>query len=218
MANCTKQVPLPLSVETLIEEICKKHNQPPLDPTLRLKLALIGEQRALEILKQIRKTGIETSFSGFIKFMIDNSPSSSSFKPYKEQVPLPTKVESLIEQICNEQKKPPLDSVVRRKLAAIGEKQALDILNCIKEREIQKSFGGFVLYMIKELSSSSSPSPTQYASTLSATNDTEDSDVTLSLSTHQGCTRGQIIVKDDEKDVILSLEALVISKPKANRN
>ncbi|RYR57542.1 hypothetical protein Ahy_A05g023252 [Arachis hypogaea] len=97
-----------------------------------------------------------------------------------EQVSLPTKLESLIEQICNEQKKPPLNSVVRRKLAAIGEKQALDILNSIKEREIQKSFGGFVLYMIKELSSLSSPSPTQYASTLSATNDTEDSDVTLS--------------------------------------
>ncbi|KAL1318727.1 probable RNA-dependent RNA polymerase 5 isoform X2 [Arachis ipaensis] len=184
MANCTNQVPLPLSVETLIEEICQKHNPPPLDRTLRLKLADIGEQRALEILNQIRKSGIKTSFSGFIKVMIDNSSSSPSSSPYKEQVPLPTKVEILIEQICNEQKKPPLDSVVRRKLAAIGEQRALDILNCIKEREIQKSFGGFVITMIKDLSSSS-PSPSQYASSLSATNDNTEDSVTLSLSTHQ---------------------------------
>ncbi|XLR24509.1 hypothetical protein S83_052409 [Arachis hypogaea] len=83
MANCTNQVPLPLSVETLIEEICQKHNPPPLDRTLRLKLADIGEQRALEILNQIRKSGIKTSFSGFIKVMIDNSSSSPSSSPYK---------------------------------------------------------------------------------------------------------------------------------------
>ncbi|MCI03118.1 hypothetical protein A2U01_0024153, partial [Trifolium medium] len=41
---------LPASVENLIERIREEQNQPPLDHFPRQQLALIGEQRALELL------------------------------------------------------------------------------------------------------------------------------------------------------------------------
>ncbi|MED6131270.1 hypothetical protein PIB30_008310 [Stylosanthes scabra] len=127
-------------------------------------------------------TGIKTTFSIFLRYKIQHSPSSSPSKPYKELVPLPSSVENLIEQICREQKKPPLDSILRKELADIGEEQALDILNYIKEREI-KSFGGYVHCMVNSKKSSSSY--TQQFASSSAINVTQ-APLTLNLSTPQG--------------------------------
>ncbi|MED6125806.1 hypothetical protein PIB30_072109 [Stylosanthes scabra] len=186
MAKCSSErVALSPSVESLIEEICEKHKQPPLNPSLRHELARIGEQSALHILNEILRTGIKSSFTGFLLYMIQHSPSSSPSEPYKEQVALPSSVENLIEQICKEQKKPPLDSILRKELAEIGEKRALDILNCIKDREIKKSFGGFVRTMVNSKKSPSPSSSTQhFAASSSAIHETEAS-LTLNLSTPQ---------------------------------
>ena len=78
MASSTEQVPLPSSVETLIERICREQNQSPPDSTVRQKLADIGEQQALLILDKISKNKIHKSLSAYILYMIKLSSSSSS--------------------------------------------------------------------------------------------------------------------------------------------
>ncbi|KAK2397936.1 RNA-dependent RNA polymerase family protein [Trifolium repens] len=82
-------VKLPASVESLIERICMEQNQPPLDRSPRQKLAMIGEQKALELLTKISKTKIQRSFDGYIVYLINN-PSSNYVSPHKPSPPPPS--------------------------------------------------------------------------------------------------------------------------------
>ncbi|GAU22807.1 hypothetical protein TSUD_142470 [Trifolium subterraneum] len=69
-------VTLPASGENLIDRICEEQNQPPLDHLPRQHLALIGEQRALELLNVFSKSKIRSSFNAYIVHMMNNSSSS----------------------------------------------------------------------------------------------------------------------------------------------
>ncbi|XP_045790333.1 probable RNA-dependent RNA polymerase 5 [Trifolium pratense] len=72
---------LPASVENLIERIREKQNQPPLHHSTIQQLALIGEQRALELLNVITKTTIRASFDGFIVHLMKNLSQNSVSPP-----------------------------------------------------------------------------------------------------------------------------------------
>ncbi|KAJ7973801.1 RNA-dependent RNA polymerase [Quillaja saponaria] len=75
------QEPLPQSVQQLVTRICADQNQRPPEPDVRQKLAQIGEERAVELLKKIASTKIKKSLSGFIIHMINNgSPDHSPQK------------------------------------------------------------------------------------------------------------------------------------------
>ncbi|KAI4350804.1 hypothetical protein L6164_005219 [Bauhinia variegata] len=86
-STCREQVvPLPQSVESLLDRICSDQNQTPPDSTVRRALADIGEQEALEILKIISSETIRRSLNGFIMHMINkrkppNHPLPSSSPP-----------------------------------------------------------------------------------------------------------------------------------------
>ncbi|GAU22806.1 hypothetical protein TSUD_142460, partial [Trifolium subterraneum] len=84
-------VTLPESVENLIKIICEKQNQPPPDHFPRQQLAMIGEQRALELLTIISNTTIQRSFNGYIVYLIKNgiSPPKPSPPSSSEASPLP---------------------------------------------------------------------------------------------------------------------------------
>ncbi|KAJ1433262.1 hypothetical protein SESBI_06205 [Sesbania bispinosa] len=47
---------LPASVENLLRRICEDYNQTPSDSTVRQRLAIIEEHRALELLNAISKS------------------------------------------------------------------------------------------------------------------------------------------------------------------
>jgi RNA-dependent RNA polymerase len=66
-----------------------EQNQPPLDRSPRQKLAMIGEQKALELLTKISKTKIQRSFDGYIVYLINN-PSSNYVSPHKPSPPPPS--------------------------------------------------------------------------------------------------------------------------------
>ncbi|KAI4350803.1 hypothetical protein L6164_005218 [Bauhinia variegata] len=71
-STCRDQVvPIPQSVESLLDRICSDQNQIPPDSTVRRALADIGEQEALEILKIISSETIRLSLNGFIMHMIN---------------------------------------------------------------------------------------------------------------------------------------------------
>lgn len=61
--------------------------------------------------------------------------------------PLPPSVEALLKQICVEQSQEPPDAEVRRRLAAIGEEGAMEILKRISCRSI-KHLSRFIIYMV----------------------------------------------------------------------
>ncbi|KAL1289441.1 probable RNA-dependent RNA polymerase 3 isoform X4 [Arachis hypogaea] len=77
--NGTEQVvvPLPASVDNLLERICKEQNQSPPDSKVRRKLAEIDEQEALNLLNKISNSKIK-SLSAFILYLIKQSTGSSS--------------------------------------------------------------------------------------------------------------------------------------------
>ncbi|PIN13666.1 RNA-directed RNA polymerase QDE-1 [Handroanthus impetiginosus] len=80
--------------------------------------------------------------------------------PRKEaQCPLPQSVEKIIVDICNDQSQPLLPNAVRRLLAEIGEKAALELLLRIKGQNITKSFSGYVITLLKKYHPSLFPSP-----------------------------------------------------------
>ncbi|XP_059445329.1 uncharacterized protein LOC132177125 [Corylus avellana] len=66
------QVPLPHAVEQLLEDICRKQKQKPPAADVRLKLASLGEEAALEILRKISASVIKSTLSAFIVYMIKN--------------------------------------------------------------------------------------------------------------------------------------------------
>ncbi|KAL9362556.1 hypothetical protein Peur_045341 [Populus x canadensis] len=82
-------------------------------------------------------------------------------------VPLPCAVEELIDKICREQDRRPLETNTRSTLASLGEEVALNILRRISGQEIRKSFDGFVLHLAKQCSpniNASSSSPNMHSS------------------------------------------------------
>ncbi|RDX71616.1 putative RNA-dependent RNA polymerase 5, partial [Mucuna pruriens] len=74
-------VVLPTSVENLMESICQKQNQLPLDSELRQKLAGVGEEQALHILKVIARQPIRHSLSAFVAYMLKQCHSLDSLTP-----------------------------------------------------------------------------------------------------------------------------------------
>ncbi|WCJ42551.1 RNA-dependent RNA polymerase family protein [Euphorbia peplus] len=80
---------LPLAVEQLISKICMEQNQPPLQPSIRRELALLGEEEALDILRTIASIHIKKTFDGFVRYMINrrtatNTTPSSKDSPNKK--------------------------------------------------------------------------------------------------------------------------------------
>lgn len=73
MADQFQEVPLPPSVEQLLLEICMQQNQPPPDAKVRLALASLGEEAALDTLHKISSRAVR-SLGGFILHMVRNDP------------------------------------------------------------------------------------------------------------------------------------------------
>ncbi|XP_065849771.1 probable RNA-dependent RNA polymerase 5 [Euphorbia lathyris] len=66
---------------------------------------------------------------------------------------LPLSVEQLITTICTEQNLPPIGPNPRRELSLLEEEEALSILRTIASSRIKKSLDGFIMYMIKQRTS-----------------------------------------------------------------
>lgn len=62
--------------------------------------------------------------------------------------PLPPAVEALLQKICSDQSQKPPDLAVRRRLAAIGEEAATEILRRIASRPIRRTLSGFIIHML----------------------------------------------------------------------
>ncbi|KAK0572519.1 hypothetical protein LWI29_032755 [Acer saccharum] len=77
-----QEVSLPNSVEHLINKICEEQSQPPPDHQVRRKLASVGEEVALDILRFIATKKIEQTFSGFIIRMVNNHNNNNSSSIY----------------------------------------------------------------------------------------------------------------------------------------
>ncbi|XP_062149198.1 probable RNA-dependent RNA polymerase 5 isoform X1 [Alnus glutinosa] len=69
------QVALPDKVEQLLQKICREQNQAPPNADVRQKLASLGEEAALDILRVISASVIRKSLGGFIVHMIDKASS-----------------------------------------------------------------------------------------------------------------------------------------------
>jgi uncharacterized membrane protein YsdA (DUF1294 family) len=145
------QVALPDAVEQLLQNICTTQKQAPPGADVRQKLASLGEEAALGILREISGTVIRKSLGGFILYMIDKA-SPQRLDPWSAQVALPDAVEQLLQNICTTQKQAPPGADVRQKLASLGEEAALGILRVISASVIRKSLCGFILYMIDKAS------------------------------------------------------------------
>uniref|UniRef100_A0A2N9HUS3 RDRP3-5 N-terminal domain-containing protein n=1 Tax=Fagus sylvatica TaxID=28930 RepID=A0A2N9HUS3_FAGSY len=76
MADPSVHVALPQAVEQLIEQICRDQNQLPPNVGVRQKLALIGEEEAVQVLRNISAWKITKSLSGIIMNMIRKSKSN----------------------------------------------------------------------------------------------------------------------------------------------
>lgn len=84
MADPSVHVALPQAVEQLIEQICRDQNQLPPNVGVRQKLALIGEEEAVQVLRNISAWKITKSLSGCIMHMIRKSqPNSNTPSPQK---------------------------------------------------------------------------------------------------------------------------------------
>ncbi|KAF7813875.1 putative RNA-dependent RNA polymerase 5 [Senna tora] len=83
MANPKEQVPLPDSVEQLLDRICSEQNQTPPDSDLRHQLAALGEESASHILSIIASHTIRYSLSRYIKYMMHKVPSTAATSPNK---------------------------------------------------------------------------------------------------------------------------------------
>ncbi|KAG5087469.1 hypothetical protein AAZX31_01G008500 [Glycine max] len=70
---------------------------------------------------------------------------------HRDLLILPPSVEALIESICRDQNRPPLDYSTRHRLKLQGEEQSLRILNKIAATRIRLSFAGFVNHMLDDI-------------------------------------------------------------------
>jgi hypothetical protein len=148
------QVALPVAVEQLLQNICTTQKKDPPDDDVRQKLASLGEEAALGILRYISGSVITNSLGGFILHMINKAYSPQRLGLWSaEVVALPDAVEQLLQNICTTQKKAAPGDDVRQKLASVGEEAALGILRVISGSVITNSVGGFILHMIDKASS-----------------------------------------------------------------
>ncbi|XP_044463726.1 probable RNA-dependent RNA polymerase 5 isoform X2 [Mangifera indica] len=76
-------ISLPHSVQQLINEICTNQNQRSPDAEARQALASVGEEEALNVLRVIKGKTIHSSFSGFIKYLINQRHNSTHESPQK---------------------------------------------------------------------------------------------------------------------------------------
>ncbi|XP_059431763.1 probable RNA-dependent RNA polymerase 3 isoform X2 [Corylus avellana] len=67
------QVALPDAVEQLLQNICREQKQEPPGAEVRQKLASLGEEAALEILRKISASFNRKGLGGFILYMIDKA-------------------------------------------------------------------------------------------------------------------------------------------------
>ncbi|KAI9128687.1 hypothetical protein K1719_000170 [Acacia pycnantha] len=81
MTNPLEHVPLPDSVERLLESICSEQKQAPPSSQVRRELANIGEELAVDILKLISQAKVRSSLSGFIMHMIRSPKKAPSRSP-----------------------------------------------------------------------------------------------------------------------------------------
>lgn len=82
MSNCL--VPLPSSVEDMLIRICVEQSHPPLDTIARQKLASLGEEASLKLLREIRQErNIEdlNKFVTFIAAKLSSNPLEHSGSP-----------------------------------------------------------------------------------------------------------------------------------------
>ncbi|XP_052180975.1 probable RNA-dependent RNA polymerase 5 [Diospyros lotus] len=66
------------------------------------------------------------------------------------EAPLPAAVESMLRQICEQQRLPMPDAHIRRILAELGEERSLSILRKISTQKIYKSLSGFIMHLARE--------------------------------------------------------------------
>ncbi|KAJ0091072.1 hypothetical protein Patl1_13327 [Pistacia atlantica] len=83
MNDSNAQVPVPHSVEQLIHEICTNQKKQPPDAEARHALASLGEEEALNVLRTIAGQTIRYSFSGFIKYLINQRHNNTNGSPQK---------------------------------------------------------------------------------------------------------------------------------------
>lgn len=67
MSNCL--VPLPSSVEDMLIRICVEQSHPPLDTIARQKLASLGEEASLKLLREIRQERNIEDLNKFVTFI-----------------------------------------------------------------------------------------------------------------------------------------------------
>ncbi|KAL8138279.1 hypothetical protein V2J09_004280 [Rumex salicifolius] len=158
------QILLPSSVEFLIQQISTEQLQPLPDTLARRELASLGEEASLRLLSDIRNSKINRTFSGFIMYLANKYRSFRSPRNFASPPPvgvaLPASVEELIQTICNEQSQPPLGVITKRKLALLGEEDALRLLDIFRRNKVNMSFEGFVACLTKN-DSHSPASPKQ---------------------------------------------------------
>ncbi|KAI3426782.1 NADH dehydrogenase [ubiquinone] flavoprotein 1 [Psidium guajava] len=77
-ASPSQFVPLPLSVEDAVRRICIDQKQPPPNASTRRKLASLGEEAALRVLRSTAATKIKWSINGLISHIIENGTGSGS--------------------------------------------------------------------------------------------------------------------------------------------
>lgn len=83
LSNMSDSISLPHSVQQLINEICTNQNQRSPDAEARQALASVGEEEALNVLRVIKGKTIHSSFSGFIKYLINQRHNSTHESPQK---------------------------------------------------------------------------------------------------------------------------------------
>ncbi|XP_056163740.1 probable RNA-dependent RNA polymerase 5 isoform X1 [Syzygium oleosum] len=85
--SASQSVPLPRSVEDAIRGICIDQSQPPPNESTRRKLASLGEEAALRVLRSTAATKIKWSIDGFISCIIEKGTGAGSCPS-----PSPTKI------------------------------------------------------------------------------------------------------------------------------
>lgn len=74
-------------------------------------------------------------------------------------VPLPPKVDEILQIICAEQNQQPASPHVRRQLVTLGEEEALNLLKKIRGQPIKKNLNACIQYFIKNYRTGGSASP-----------------------------------------------------------
>ncbi|KFK40360.1 hypothetical protein AALP_AA3G363800 [Arabis alpina] len=100
MENKTTSIVLPGQIETILEEIYKKHNTGPINDETRKRLSLVCEELASDTLQKILNSKHVFSLDGFIKYFLDQS--SGKFPAPAQSPPCSSAAQyrALREEIC----------------------------------------------------------------------------------------------------------------------